>query len=135
MSFRAESIRKLHFDENLPTTMEEDVDFCAQISGALVIAPRARLFHKRSLAGRSQDHHLRWEARASQYLYRKHWKHGIWNRLCFVWINVGYALMATSGMFRGSSTLPWRALIMGSRQGRELARRVQRASVLGRNGA
>ena len=118
MSFRAEIARGHWFDENLPNTFEEDWDFCVGLgpSTRLVIAPRARLLHKRSAPGRSSQHHLRNEARSTHYLYRKHWSRGFNNLLSFWWINLGYGLMATVGSLRRGSLEPWRSLLAGARE-------------------
>jgi GT2 family glycosyltransferase len=121
MSFHSKAVRDLRFDENLPTTMEEDVDFCLRVPGMLVIAPRARLFHKRSIPGRSAQHHLKWEARTAQYLYRRHWNHNLYDCLCFGWLRVGHALMATVGCLRHGSWEPWRALLEGIAEGKRVS--------------
>ena len=118
MSFRAMVIRKLRFDEKLLGVAEgEDVDFCFRLGqdAVLAIAPRARLVHKRSVVGRSREHWLRREAQAAHYLYKKNWNRNIRNWLCFVWLNVGYALLASVGSLRRVSLDPWRALIRGVR--------------------
>jgi GT2 family glycosyltransferase len=122
MSFRAEAVRHIRFDENLPTTMEEDIDLCLRVGGPLVIAPRARLFHKRSSPGRSTQHYLKWEARTSHHLYRKYWSHELYNRFCFWWLNFGYALMATLGSLKRASAEPWQAFSEGAAEGKRIAR-------------
>ncbi len=123
MSFRAEATHGHWFDENLPNTFEEDWDFCISLGpdAKLVIAPRARLLHLRSAPGRSKKHHLRNEARSTYYLHRKHWNYGLKNRICFWWINVGYALLATVGSLRRLTLAPWRALISGAAEGNAVA--------------
>ena len=125
MSFRAEVARGHWFDENLPSTFEEDWDFCVNLgpSTRLVIAPRARLFHVRSAPGRASQHHLHNEARSTHYLYRKHWSRGLSNLLSFWWINLGYGLMATVGSVRRASLLPWQAFLSGAAEGKLLARK------------
>ena len=124
MSFRSEAIREMRFDENLRGVSEgEDVDFCARLGprAVLLIAPRARLAHQQSTSGRELDHWLRRSARGLCYLYRRNWDYGIRNRVCFGWLNVGYALVATFGSLRRLSLKPWRALLQGMREAREVA--------------
>ncbi|HEY6270844.1 MAG TPA: glycosyltransferase [Terriglobales bacterium] len=127
MSFRAQAIRGLKFDESLRGVSDgEDVDFCARLGpeAILMIAPRARLVHNQSLSGREQDYWLRRSARGLCYLYWKNWDHGVRNRLCFAWLNAGYALVATWGSLRRFSLQPWRALLSGVREAREVAGRM-----------
>jgi GT2 family glycosyltransferase len=74
MSFRAEVIRGRYFDENLRGVSDgEDVDFCSPLDpdAMLLIAPRARLRHYHSPAGRLTDHWLRRHARGNLFLYHK----------------------------------------------------------------
>ncbi len=123
MSFRANAIRGRHFDENLRGVCDgEDVDFCARLgpSAVLVIAPRARLVHKTSPSGRSQDHWLKRLAQANFYLYDRNWKKGIGNRLSFLWFNAGLALVAALASLRAGSLVPWRALTEGAREGQKV---------------
>jgi GT2 family glycosyltransferase len=126
MSFRASSIRGVRFDDSLRgVSLGEDVDFCARLGPRtkLVIAPRARLKHNQSPAGRSRDHWLRQDALAAHYLYHRNWNHGFKNRLCIIWLSVGHALVATLSSLRMSSLDPWRALRAGKRDGQERGRR------------
>jgi glucosyl-dolichyl phosphate glucuronosyltransferase len=125
MSFPAQAIRNLRFDENLRGVSDgEDVDFCARMGSdaILVITPCARLVHNRSNLGREQDHWLRRRARAEHYLYHRNWSWGIKNRLCFWWLNAGYALVATSVCLRRGSLEAWRSLLAGIREGTRAAR-------------
>jgi glucosyl-dolichyl phosphate glucuronosyltransferase len=125
MSFRADAIRGCLFDENLCGVSDgEDVDFCVRLqpTSLLAIAPRARLVHSQSQGGRLIDHHLRRDARAQHFLYRKNWDHRIENQLCFLWLNVGYAVLATLGCLRRFSMGPWRALLMGVQEGEGIVR-------------
>ena len=118
MSFRASAIHGQRFDEVLRSAYEEDIEFCLQMrpQALLVIAPGARLAHHKSPSGRSLEHHLKRETRATCYLYRKYWRVGLKNYLCFVWVNVGYALMATLASVFRLSIDPWRAVFYGRRE-------------------
>ena len=121
MSFRAEAIRGLRFDDNLRGVSDgEDVDFCARLgrNAILMITPRARLLHRQSPAGREQGHQLRREARAKHYLYYRNWHYGFRNRLCFFWLNVGYGLAAMVASLRRGSLEPWNALVAGASEGK-----------------
>ncbi len=125
MSFRAGAIRGSRFDENLRGVSDgEDVDFCARLGpdALLVIAPRARLVHKMSPIGRTQDHWVRRFAQANFYLYHRNWKTGLRNRLSFAWLNAGLALVAAIASFKQGSPAPLRALIKGVREGRKTGR-------------
>lgn len=125
MSFRAEVIRGMRFDDNLVGVSDgEDVDFCMRLGpkAALFVAPRARLLHRQSPSGRELDHQLRREARAKHYLYYRNWNHGIRNKLYFIWLNVGYGLAATAACLRRTSLAPWRALVTGMREGKRAFR-------------
>lgn len=124
MSFRAGAIRRLRWDERLPEQgYGEDIDFCAALGpqARLMIAPRARLVHNLNPVGRIKGHWLRRHARSQWYLYCKNWRHGLKNRACFYWLNVGYALVATSAFLRGSLAA-WRFLLTGIREGTRAAR-------------
>jgi GT2 family glycosyltransferase len=126
MSFRAEAVRRVRFDENLTGVSDgEDVDFCARLGpqALLLIAPKARLTHNQSPAGRERSHWLARHARAQTYLYRRNWRRGVKNRLCYVWLNFGYALMVSFAALRRASLQPWRSLLAGAREGARAATR------------
>ncbi len=112
MAFRAEAIRNLRFDEQLVgVSLAEDVDFAARIEpGIIVMAPAARLIHKRSPHGRASDHWLRAQVQASYYLYSRNWRHGISNRLRFMWLNVGYGLAAVLSCVKNRSSESFAAI-------------------------
>jgi glucosyl-dolichyl phosphate glucuronosyltransferase len=117
MSFRAEAVRHMRFDERLVGVSDgEDVDFCSRLGpgAVLLIAPQARLIHNQSPAGRDRGHELRRQVKADYYLYRGHWQHHWKNRLGFLWLNVGYAMAATFASARRLSLEPWRALLAGT---------------------
>jgi hypothetical protein len=90
------------------------------LRGSLVIAPEARLVHHRSPVGRSSEHHLRREVRADVYLYGKHWRRGVTNRLCLGWLLLGYGVQATLASLFRRNREPWRSLFRGVREGRRL---------------
>jgi GT2 family glycosyltransferase len=131
MSFRASAIRHVRFDENLRGVSDgEDVDFCARLDrGAeLWMTPKARLIHKESTAGRRRDHWLRRDARSAYFHYWKNWNRGIKNRLCFLWLNAGYGLVATLGCLRAGSLRPWQAALEGAREGRAVVTAAERTN-------
>lgn len=119
MSFRAEAIRSLRFDENIRTTGAEDADFCARLrrGSVLLIAPTARVFHERAAAGRADNHWIEGDLEWAYYLYRRNWDAGVHNRLCFAWLIVGYAVAATLASIRQRSFAPWRGFFSGIREG------------------
>ncbi|MGH7932966.1 MAG: glycosyltransferase family A protein [Candidatus Binataceae bacterium] len=118
MSFRSSLIRNIRFDANLTgASREEDVDFCAMLEPqVMVIAPRARLVHNKSPVNRSRDHWLKEHVQSAHYLYRRHWKRGLRNRLCFLWLHVGYLLIIPSACLRRMSSEPWHAFRAGARR-------------------
>ncbi len=130
MSFRADEIRGLRFDENLHgACFAEDIDFCARLprNSVLLIAPQARLVHKHSPEGRNSVHWLDLHAQGTNYMRQRHWRSGVWNNLCFAWLNVGYALSAILSSARRMSLEPWRAWKRGARRGKSLGKGVQPA--------
>ena len=120
MSFRAEVIRSVRFDENnRGAAPGEDIDFCAQLppNTVLLINPRARLVHKKSPEARTPVHWLTLHAQVYYYMRERHWRKGVWNNLCFAWLNVGYALAASLSCLKRMSLAPWRAWREGARKG------------------
>jgi GT2 family glycosyltransferase len=120
MSFRAQTIRGMQFDENLHGVSDgEDVDFCVRLrpGALLMIAPRARLCHKQSPIGRSSAHPIKRLAQANCYLYKKHWQDKFLNRLHFGWLIAGLGLAVSVASVRRVSLEPWRTLIEGIREG------------------
>jgi len=112
MSFRAAALRALRFDPNLTGgSLAEDIDLCARLprSAVLVIAPKARLFHKRSVVGRPTGHWLEEHAQSSAYMRTRNWHRGLGDALCFGWLQIGYVLMATIGSLKRGSWEPFRA--------------------------
>jgi len=126
MSFRTAAIRGTEFDAGLSGACDgEDVDFCIRLGkqAVLLITPRARLVHKASPVGRSGDHWLLRHARTNWYLYQRNWNHGIMNRVCFAWLNLGYGLAAGLSCLRRVSLAPCKALLKMPAMGTALARR------------
>jgi glycosyltransferase involved in cell wall biosynthesis len=124
MSFRANCIRNLQFDENnRGAGPGEDIDFCAQLprDAVLLINPRARLVHKKSPEARTPAHWLTLHAQVYYYMRERHWRRGIQNNLCFAWLNLGYALAALLSCAKRRSLAPWRAWREGAMQGLRLA--------------
>lgn len=123
MSFRASAICGHRFDANLKgASPGEDIDFCAGLpqETVLVITPRARLIHNRSPQSRDSTHWITVLAQVTSYMRERHWKRGIWNNLCYAWLNVGYAALAAfSSPRRGSA--PWKAWREGIRRGKRIA--------------
>jgi GT2 family glycosyltransferase len=118
MSFRADIIRSVRFDETLRGVPPgEDVDFCVRLPSdtLLVLTPRARIAHNQTKHGRSSAHWLRHYVHGSHYLYLRHWRHGLKNRLHYGWFNVGCALVATFASLRRRSLEPWQAFLAGMR--------------------
>jgi len=128
MSFRADAIRGLRFDENLRgLSFAEDIDFCARLprNSVLVITPQARLVHKKSIEARNPVHWLDLHAQGTNYMRQRHWHHGVGNDLCFAWLNVGYALAALLSAARRMSSEPWKAWKRGAQRGLALGKGAQ----------
>jgi GT2 family glycosyltransferase len=124
MSFRAAAVRTLRFDPKLTGgSLAEDIDLCARLPRGilLVIAPKARLFHKRSAIGRTTTHWLDSHAQSSTYMRLRNWDRGLRDDLCFAWLHIGYAVMATIGSLKRGSIEPFRAWRQGAARGRSLA--------------
>lgn len=124
MSFRASAIGEHRFDANLTgASPGEDIDFCAGLprGTVLLIAPKARLIHNRSPQSRDATHWMTVLAQVTSYMRERHWKRGVWNNLCYAWLNVGYAALAAfSSPRRGSAS--WKAWREGIRRGKRIAR-------------
>jgi len=126
MSFRAEVLRNLRFDPHLTGgSLAEDIDFCARLprGSKLVIAPNARLIHKRSAVGRPTDHWLDAHSQSSAYMRQRNWNRGLGDDLSFVWLQIGYTVMAAIGSLKRRSLEPFRAWNRGSARGRNFGSR------------
>ena len=131
MSFRADAIRNLRFDENnRGAAPGEDIEFCAQLPppAVLLVNPRARLIHNKSPEARAPVYWLTLHAQVYYYMRERHWRKGVWNNLCFVWLNVGYALAASLSCLKRMSLAPWRAWREGGRKGYSIAHPELKAS-------
>jgi len=129
MSFRASATRGKRFDTNLTGPCPgEDIEFCAGFGkdDVLLITPRARLVHNRSPENRDSVHWLSVHAQVSYYMYERHWRRGIWNRVCYLWLNAGYAILTAYSCLKGRSVAPWRAWREGAQAGRDLGCKVVR---------
>jgi glycosyltransferase involved in cell wall biosynthesis len=125
MSFRASAIRNHLFDPNLTgASPGEDIDFCAGLPKECVlrIAPKARLIHNRSPESRDSTHWISVDAQVATYMRERHWKLGLWNNLCYVWLSAGYAMVAAFSSLKNTSVEPWNAWREGIRRGRAIAR-------------
>ena len=124
MSFRSDLVRALRFDESLQGLPPgEDIDFCARLGSRarLVIAPGARIAHRPSPTGRSQEYWVKEYAQGKLYAYHRNWRRGLHNRLCCVWFEVGCAVAATFASLHRRSFAPWRALVRGVREASDLS--------------
>ncbi len=124
MSFRADVVRHVRFDESLRGLPPgEDIDFCMRLGPRtrLVIAPRARIAHQPSPAGRSKEYWIKEYAQGKLYVYRRNCQWGLRNRLCCLWFEVGCALVAGFASLHRRSLNPWRAFLKGVREAAKLA--------------
>jgi GT2 family glycosyltransferase len=123
MSFRADRVGGLRFDENLRGASEgEDVDFCMHLpAGArLEIDPRARLVHNVSPAARKNEHWIASVVRGNSYLYYRNWRRGLSNRIAFAWLMTGYATLAAVASVKRGSLAPWKAFTAAMRYGKRV---------------
>lgn len=126
MSFRSSVIHRLRFDANLVGgSLAEDIDFCAHLpsNSKLVIAPNARLIHKKSAVGRATGHWLDPHAQSTFYMRARNWHRGWQDDVAFAWLQVGYALVATIGTMKRRSIEPFRSWCRGARRGWSLGMR------------
>lgn len=97
-SYRKEVFKEFQFDENfIDYGLSEDFDFSFRVSRKfkVVIAPKARLEHIGSDAGRKSGRKSRESLILSlNYFYKKNLDKNIYNYLSFVWLNVGFILDA-----------------------------------------
>lgn len=123
MSFRAAVARRARFDSRLAgASREEDTDFCEQLRPTpLLIAPRARFVHRRSPRNRGGDHWVAEHAHTAHYLFRRHWREGAANRLCFAWLHVGYAVAVSLACLKARSIGPLRAFQSAARRARQVS--------------
>ena len=121
MSVRRSALGTERFDDFYKGAGGEDIDLSWRLSERwlLLMTPRARLFHVRSPLGTARDPWFTSEIKCDYYLFYRLWKKGIKNRLCFVWLNVGYVLLAVSASLKRGSLGPWRDLVQATRLGRE----------------
>lgn len=130
MSFRAEAIREHQFDTHLTgPSPGEDVDFCLRLpkGGKLLITLRARLIHNRSPENRNSAHWLSVQCQVSYYLRERHWRDGVWNNICFAWLRIGYAVLASYSFLRTGSKEAWLAWRKGAKAGKALGTATARA--------
>jgi GT2 family glycosyltransferase len=123
MSFRAERVKGLRFDENLSGGSEgEDVDFCMHLpAGArLEIDPRARLVHNASTAARKDEHWIGSVVRGNSYLYYRNWRKELGNRIAFGWLMTGFAMVAVLASAKRGSPAPWKAFRAAMRYGKKV---------------
>jgi len=119
MSFRAEAIRNVRFDEGAGDCHCEDTDLCLLLgkSARLVIAPRARLEHMISPNVREKAHWIRLPTLSYAFLFRRHFSARMIDRLGFYWLCAGLALMAGASGLRRFSLEPWKTFVSAVEQG------------------
>lgn len=120
MSFKSNVIAGYRFDERLTGACPgEDVEFCLQLGrqAVLLIAPKVRLAHKRTLVSRAKDDWMHTQVMTNWYLFFGHWNSGWKNRLAFAWNAIGYFPVLVYGSIRRLSMSPWHAFISGAKDG------------------
>lgn len=123
MSFRAQAVRGMRFDENLRGVCDgEDIDFCARMKPGtmLAIVPAARLVHNASPVGRSQEHWLERTTQANCYLFHRNWNTTWSNRVCYAWLMFGLGIVAAFASLRRFSLTPWNTFRGAAREGLRL---------------
>jgi GT2 family glycosyltransferase len=125
MSFRADAIRNIRFDEGAGDCHCEDTDVCLLLgkSARLVIAPRARLEHMISPKARERAHWIRLPTLSYAFLYRRHFTARTPDRLRFYWLCVGLGFMAGMSSLRRFSLEPWRTFVSALREGLSAGRK------------
>lgn len=125
MSFRSSAILHHRFDANLTgASPGEDIDFCLRLpkGSVLLIAPKARLIHNRSRESRDSSHWISVATQVAGYMRERHWKKGMWNQFCYIWLNLGYAVGTTLSVLKKRSTAPWDVWRQGLQRGKRIAR-------------
>jgi glucosyl-dolichyl phosphate glucuronosyltransferase len=122
MSVRRAALGSDRFDGSYRGAGAEDVDLSWRLSQRcpILLSARARLTHLRTQSGPKREHWLAAAAACQYYLYYRLWRTSITNFLCFVWLNCGFVLIATTSSIMQRSFLPYRALITGMKQCRRL---------------
>jgi GT2 family glycosyltransferase len=125
MSFRAEAIRDVRFDERAGDCHCEDTDLCLLLgeSSRLVIAPRARLEHMISPKAREKAHWIRLPTLSYAFLYSRHFSARRADRIRFYWLCVGLAFWAGASSLRRISLEPWRTFVSALREGLSAGRK------------
>lgn len=95
----------------------EDVDVSWRISERFptMLTPRARLIHLCTNVGRVHEHWITSAVISQHYLYHRHWKSSVTNRLSFFWFNCGLIAVSAVSSIRQRSLAPLRALADGIR--------------------
>jgi GT2 family glycosyltransferase len=119
MSFRAEAMRNIRFDEGAGDCYCDDTDVCLVLgkNARLVIAPHARLQHLISPKAREAAHPIRRPAISQAFLFRRHFDARWVDRIRFYWFCAGLALMASMASLRRFSLEPWRTFVSALREG------------------
>jgi len=122
MSIRRTALNGQCFDAEYPGAGSEDVELSWRLSERwpIMMAPQARLVHLRTKTGPARENWLSYTVKCQYYLFHKVWNTSIKNRLCFVWLNCGFAILALGSCLLRRSLGPARALISGVRASRRL---------------
>lgn len=126
MSVRRSALGAERFDANYRGAGAEDVHLSWRISELfpILLTPRARLTHLRTQAGPGRQNWFVSAVACQYYLYSRLWRTSVANGLCFAWLNCGFIFVAAASSMRQRSLGPFRALLAGIRQSRELLSRV-----------
>jgi glucosyl-dolichyl phosphate glucuronosyltransferase len=122
MSLRQTALNGQWFDSKYRGAGSEDVELSWRISDRwpIVMAPQARLVHLRTQTGPQRENWLLYTVKGQYYLFYKIWNTSLTNRLCFVWLNCGFALLVLGSCLRKCSLAPARAFISGIRDHKQL---------------
>lgn len=122
MSIRRATLNEQWFDADYMGAGSEDVELSWRISEQwpIVMAPQARLVHLRTQTGPPRENWLSYTVKGQYYLFHKVWNTSAKNRLCFWWLNCGFAVFALASCLRRRSLAPARTLISGVRGSKEL---------------
>ena len=126
MSFRADAVKNVRWNTLLTGGSfqpQDDLDFCWSIPGrpVLLLNPRARLAHNRTPTERNAAHWLSIHANVNYFMWRKHWSNLPRQVPNFLWLSIGYVLVAGVSCLKRRSFQPWRAWTEGARKGSALA--------------
>jgi glycosyltransferase involved in cell wall biosynthesis len=116
-SYRKVVFDEYEFDERLSgLALREDIDFSYRVSRKyeLIYTPFAKLYHKKSPAGR-EDEEVYYQKYFYNhyYLFKKNIKPSVINYLCFIWSDIGSLLAIVFLCLKERNVKPLKGVVRG----------------------